>query len=147
VACGRGRNAHFLAELGFEVDAIDVDQAAVDELRRTGGAITAIAADVTLTRFPREPYDVIVNVNFLARSILSRLSAALAADGLLVFETFTRDHVDVLGQRMNRSYLLEPNELLRAFADLRVLHYREAVLDGERPRAVAGLVARNAAAV
>ncbi len=26
--------------------------------------------------------------------------------GLLVFETFTREHVDVLGRRMNSAYLL-----------------------------------------
>ncbi len=49
---------------------------------------------------------------FLERSILRRLGEALAPGGLLVFETFTREHVDVLGRRMNSAYLLEPNELL-----------------------------------
>ena len=43
---------------------------------------------------------------FLERSILQRLGEALALGGLLVFETFTREHVDVLGRRMNSAYLL-----------------------------------------
>lgn len=105
-----------------------------------------MCADVTTTAPPDPPYEVVVNMNFLERSLFGTLSDALAPGGLLVFETFTRDHVDVLGRRMPAAYLLEPNELLRAFGDLRVLRYREAVVDGEPARAVASLVARRCAA-
>ncbi len=147
VACGAGRNAFFLAGLGFDVDAIDSDAAAIATVRRASPAVNAVVADVTSAEFPRAPYAVVVNLNFLERSILSRLADALAPGGLLVFETFARAHVDVLGRRMNSAYLLEPRELLGAFPGLRVLRYREGVLDEEPPRGVASLVARNDAAV
>jgi hypothetical protein len=60
----------------------------------------------------------------------------------VLYETFTRDHVEVVGGRMPERFLLEHNELLGAFDSLRVLHYREAVIGTERRRAVASLVAR-----
>ncbi len=147
VACGAGRNALLLDELGFQVDAVDVDQSALQELERKtiarGGRIHAVHADVTTVELAGAAYQVVVNFNFLERSIFSRLSDALAPDGLLIFETFTRDHVEILGNRMNPAYLLEPNELLHAFRGLRVLHYRETVVNDESSPAVASLVARK----
>jgi SAM-dependent methyltransferase len=131
------------------VDAVDIDPAAVAAVRadaRGDGRVRAVEADVTATGFPRPPYQVIVNVNFLERSLFPRFGRALAPGGLLLFETFTRDHVDVLGRRMNRDYLLEANELVRAFGDLRILRYRDGVVPGDPPRAVAGVVARRPSA-
>lgn len=150
VACGTGRNALLLAELGVDVDAIDIAEAALQELRSAsadrGLPVRAIHADVTAIELAAGTYDVIVNVNFLQRSLFPRLSDALSPGGLLIVETFTRDHVAVLGRRMNPAYLLEPNELLRAFAGLRILHYRETILDEILPRAVASLVAQRSRA-
>jgi len=148
LACGRGRNALFLAELGFEVDAVDIDPEALAELRRDAEArsltLTTVQADLTAAPLPRPPYEVILDVNYLERTLFATMADALAPGGLLVFETFLREHVEVLGRRMNECYLLEPNELLRAFAGLRVLRYREAILAEDPPRAVASLVARRA---
>jgi hypothetical protein len=107
--------------------------------------VEGIVADVTTTAFRRPPYQVIVNTNFLERSIFPRLVEALAPGGLLVFETFTRDHVDVAGRRMNPAYLLERGELACAFADLDIVRRREEILDEERPRAVASIMARRPA--
>jgi hypothetical protein len=91
--------------------------------------------------FPRPPYNVICCFYFLQRALLGRIAGALAPGGLVLCETFTRDHVEV-GGRIPERFLLEHNELLRAFDGLRVLHYREAVVGTERRRAVASLVAR-----
>jgi len=147
VACGRGRNSVLLAELGFEVDAVDVDPDAVAEVRRIaedrGLRIDAIEADVTLAPLPRPPYEVVIDFNYLERGIFGRVAEALAPGGLLVFETFIREHVEVLGRRMNERYLLGPNELLHAFPGLRVLRYREGIVPGPPPRAVASLVGRK----
>lgn len=148
IASGRGRNAIYLAELGFEVDAVDIDPEALHYLRRLaddrGLPVRAIEADLTRASLPGGRYDVVIDFNYLDRALFRATAELLAPGGLLVFETFTREHVDVVGQRMNERYVLEPNELLRAFADLRVLHYREAILGGKSPRAVASLVARKA---
>jgi tellurite methyltransferase len=150
VACGRGREALYLAESGFEVDAVDVSDVAVDAVdeaaRERGLAVHATRVDLLAdpAPFPRPPYDVVVGFYFLQRSLLGLIADTLASGGLLFYETFTRDHVDVLGRDMNERFLLDHNELLRAFSALRVLDYREAVIGGERSRAVASIVARKA---
>jgi len=136
VACGRGRNALELARLGFTVDAVDCDRYALAEVAdravAEGLAVQPVERDLEHEpRLPNPSYRVIVNINFLQRTLAGPLAAALAPGGLLVFATFTR----ACTRPMRPGYLLEPNELLRAFDDLTVLHYREGPL--------AGLVARR----
>ena len=149
VACGLGREAAYLAQLGFVVDAVDVSDVAIAEVR---GRADERALDIQATRmelpdagagFPRPPYDVVCCFYFLQRALLKPLAGALAPGGLLLYETFTRDHVEVLGGQMPERFLLDHNELLRAFDGLRILRYREAVIGAERPRAVASIVARG----
>lgn len=135
-----------LAGLGFAVDALDVSDVAVEMTRRSAAAcgveVDARRVDLTDAGFPAAPYDVIVDTYYLERSLFAGMRAALAPGGLLVFETYTRDHVEVLGRAMSERRLLAPGELLRAFAGLWVLRYREAIVGDEHPRAVASLVAR-----
>ncbi len=150
VACGRGREALWLAERGFVVDAVDVSDVAVDGVtdaaRERALPVQASRVDLVETPgpFPREPYDLVVSFYFLERSLFPRMAAALAPGGLLVVETFTRDHAEVLGRDMPARFLLDHNELLTAFSGLRVLRYREAIIDGNgHARAVASIVARR----
>jgi tellurite methyltransferase len=135
LACGRGRNALELARMGFAVDAVDISDVAVEAVRAAaaeqGLPVTAHRADLSGEPFPRPPYDVIVDVNYLERSLFEAIPLALAPGGLLVFETFTREHAGIRAE-----FGLAVNEPLRAFRGLRVLHYREV---GGR----AGLVARR----
>ena len=147
IACGMGRNALFLADLGFEVDAIDISDVAVEATRRRaaerGAPVRAVRADVGTGAFPAPPYAVIVNLNFLERALFGPIEQALAPGGLLVFETFGRDQRDVPGSSPAPRLTLAPNELLRAFAGLRALHYRDTVVHEGRTRAVVSLVARR----
>ncbi len=147
IACGMGRNALFLAGLGFHVDAVDVSDVAVEATRARAAerdaAVRALRADVRADPFPEPPYEVIVNLNFLERALFGPIAQALAPGGLLVFETFGRDQRDVPGSSLDERLTLAPNELLRAFAGLRVLHYRDTVLREGRMRAVVSLVARR----
>jgi tellurite methyltransferase len=129
VACGRGRNALYLARMGFEVDAVDVSDVAIvhlrDRAREEGLPVSAWVADLSTEPLPEGPYEVVVNTFFLERSILAALRGALAPGGLLVFATF-------VGGRFS----LRPGELGSAFADLEVLDHREGPpLPGDRPRA------------
>lgn len=150
VACGAGREAVYLAELGLAVDAVDVSDVATERVReRAGeGALEIEARRMDLsdpeTAFPHPSYDVICCFYFLKRPLLARLAAALAPGGLLFYETFNRDNADVVGGQIPAAVLLDHNELLRAFADLRVLRYREEIIGvADRRRAVASLVARR----
>jgi SAM-dependent methyltransferase len=152
VACGDGRNALYLAQLGYMVDAIDVSDVAIAALRRTieerGLTMTITVGVVDLERepLPAGPYDVIVMTNFLQRDLFEPLQDALGPGGLLVFETLARCHVDELGHSFNPAYLVEPGELPRAFGRLEVVAHHEGVAERSgRPRGVAGIVARKAA--
>jgi SAM-dependent methyltransferase len=151
VACGDGRNARALAELGFAVDAVDVSDVAIARLRaaaaETGLRVDACALDLEHDAPPPDAYDVVVCMNYLQRDLFGALGAALRPGGLLLYETFSRAHVEELGRAFNPAFVLGRNELLRAFGDLHVLHYREGVAERRGgPRGVASLVARRLAA-
>jgi 2-polyprenyl-3-methyl-5-hydroxy-6-metoxy-1,4-benzoquinol methylase len=148
VACGDGRNARWLAELGFAVVAVDVSDVAVGALRSAaaerGLRVDAHAVDLEHDALPGGPYDVVVCMNYLQRELFAALEGVLAPGGLLLYETFAQAHVAELGRRFNPAYVLEPNELLRAFAALHVRHYREGVAErGGEPRGVASIVAQR----
>ena len=148
VACGDGRNALCLAQLGYEVDAIDVSDVAIDALRAAvqerALPIAPRVVDLEREPLPAGPYDAIVVFNFLQRELFGALQDALAAGGLLLYETLARAHVDELGHSFNPAYLLEPGELLRAFPGLEVVEHREGVVgQAGAQRGVASVVARR----
>jgi tellurite methyltransferase len=150
VACGDGRNAVYLARLGFAVDACDVSDVAIDGLRaaasEAGLAITATRMDLAQEPLPAGRYDVVVQINYLQRELFGSLVGALAPGGILVAETFTRAHVERVGGRLDERFLLSPGELLTACAALRLLRYREGIIGSpERRKAVASLVSQQPA--
>jgi tellurite methyltransferase len=148
VACGDGRNAGYLAQLGFAVDAVDVSDVAIEALRAAavarGLSVHAVLLDLEQAGLPGADYDVIVQINYLQRDLFGGLARALAPGGLLILETFTQADLDTLGNHVESRFLLQAGELPAAFPELEVIHHREAVVQhGGRTRAVAGLVARR----
>lgn len=152
LACGNGRNAFFLAELGYTVDAVDISEVAIEwvdaKSRDHRLAVEALQLNLETDPFPKGDYQVILNLNYLERSIFDRIRSSLVSGGLLIFQTRSRDHVDRRGGDTTPEFALDSNELLHAFtgSDFRVLHYRESIVtegsDG-RQRALAGLVAQR----
>ncbi len=152
MACGNGRNALYLARLGFTVDALDISDVAIgwlsDRVRQEGLPVHPRCCDLTTEKLPERRYEIVLNFNYLERSLFSGLEEALKGGGLLIFESFTRDDPFVARRPINPAFTLEAGELRGAFADLAVLDYRETTLfadDPEKTRAVASLVARKRA--
>jgi len=150
LACGNGRNAFYLAQLGFTVEALDISDVAISWLEKKVHtrqfAVHPKLMDLESATLPAARYQIILNFNYLQRSLFEQISEALSPSGLLIFETMTRDHIEVLGREFNSKYVLDHNELLHAFAGLRVLHYRETIITGKpgaNKKAVASLVARK----
>ena len=116
LACGDGRNARWLAKLGFAVDAVDVSDVAIEALRRAaadrGLRVDARALDLEQDDLPAGPYDVVVCMSYLQRDLFDGLKRVLAPGGLLIYETFARAHVEELGHDFNPAYVLDRNELL-----------------------------------
>jgi len=145
VAMGSGRNAIYLARLGFEVEGVDMSPEAVntalESAEKVGVTIRAQVADLEGNYYiEKGAYDVIICFNYLQRSLISQIKDGLRQGGMVVYETFIIDQVQ-FGKPKNPDYLLRHNELLNMFRDFRCLRYREGVIKG--PRAIASIVAQK----
>ncbi|NPA66614.1 MAG: methyltransferase domain-containing protein [Epsilonproteobacteria bacterium] len=143
IACGQGRNTHFLAENGFEVDAVDLSDYALSKIKKDP-KIHIIEADLDEYNLEKNKYDLIININYLNRRFFHQIKEALKEGGVVIFETFIIAHGD-FDNPQNPEYLLRKNELLHAFIGLDIIYYEERYdinLRGEKTY-VASLVARK----
>ena len=128
VAAGKGRNAIFLAEMGFSVVGIEISTIALEEARRRAAGksleIRWHLADLEQIELPTAAYNLIVNFNYLQRSLVHQIRRALKPQGHVIFETYLIDQ-QAIGHPKNPAYLLNHNELLDHFRSFRVLCYRE----------------------
>jgi tellurite methyltransferase len=150
IAMGTGRNALYLASLGFQVTGVDLSAVAVEKCRqkaeRLGLSIEALVADLEHYPLPTGECDLIVNFYYLQRSLAPQIVAALRSSGVLVFETFTIDQLQFGWGPKSPENLLRPGELREMFAGVETLLYHEGVIQGDRgPKAVARLIARKRA--
>jgi len=154
VACGTGRNAIYLARRGWQVDAVDVSEVALDDLAETATTdslpITCVQMDLeVLSRraadlFTADRYDLAVMVRYTNLPLIDTLKSALKAGGFLVVEEHLATQADVVGPR-NPQFRVAPGALRVAAAGLEIIAYLEGTLndpDG-RPAALAQLVARK----
>src|SRR2546422_10660710 len=116
LASGSGRHARFFAARGHRVVAVDRDAAALATLA-ADTRIETRALDLETGPWPlgRERFDAIVVANYLHRPLFSHLLAALADDGVLLYETFARGN-EAYGRPANPDFLLLPDELLQVAA-------------------------------
>lgn len=123
LACGSGRHLRWLAARGFRVTGVDRDAAVLEPLRTLG---EIVVADLENAAWPLggRHFDGIVVTNYLWRPLLPRIAGALAPDGVLLYETFARGQ-ERLGRPSNPEFLLQPAELLGAFAGLRIVAFED----------------------
>ena len=144
IACGTGRNTHYLDEMGFHVDALDLSDYALSKLRVSEN-INPIEADLDVYNLEKNQYDLIINMNYLNRRHFPQIKEALKSGGVLIFETFIVAHGN-FENPSNPEYLLRKNELLHAFIGLDIVYYEERYDKNSRDEEVyiASLVARKA---
>jgi 2-polyprenyl-3-methyl-5-hydroxy-6-metoxy-1,4-benzoquinol methylase len=123
LACGAGRNALFLANEGFCVDAVDIAEAPLKKLDalEEGGRITTYCADLDDFEPPRR-YDLIVMANFLDRKLIERMKSYLNEGGLFIVETYMA-HPDNEKKDSDASYLLRDEELKKLFDNFDIMCY------------------------
>jgi tellurite methyltransferase len=145
VAMGNGRNAVFLAKMGFAVEGVDISpdavKTALEAARDAGVAIKADVANLEGDyRIKASAYDVIICFRYLQRSLIPQIKEGLRRGGMVVYETFTVEQVR-FGKPSNPEYLLKYNELLHLFLDFRCRFYQEGIL--ETGKAMARLIAEK----
>jgi tellurite methyltransferase len=146
VAMGPGRNAVYLAGMGFEVEGIDISPEAIgdalDLAKKSGLTIRAEIVDLEGSyRIKRDTYNVIICFHYLQRSLIPQIKSGLKKGGIVVYETFIVEQAKLFGKPGNPDFLLQHNELLDMFRDFRCLRYREGVIEGRQ--AIAGIVAEK----
>ena len=164
VATGTGRNAVYLAQEGYEVDAIDQSREGLRITRERAQAegvadrLSLTRADATEYDYPESGYDLVTISFFRTLDRLNDIKDALKPGGVLFYQHHLRSPEATVGPDGAR-YRFRANELLHACLDLTVLHYeastesidrdddegggRDGSGDDDRVSATATVVARN----
>jgi len=130
VAAGAGREAVYLAQHGYEVEARDRDE---DALRRAaalaarhGARIATVRTDLegASVRLPAGRFRLVVCFRYLHRPLFAEIEHAIAPGGHLMYETY-RLGQEKHGRPRRARFLLQPGELEAAFPTLIVEHYAE----------------------
>ncbi len=147
IACGRGRNALSIAELGYSVTSLDASSQGLkqlsDEALRRGLAIATVQQDLEQTpQLPQAAFDVVLQFFYLQRSLFNALRDAVRPGGVVVARTFSRAG-NFSGGPGNPDYVLEVGELLTLFKGWEILLHEEGIDEAERGGGLAGIVARK----
>jgi SAM-dependent methyltransferase len=133
VAMGQGRNALYLAKLGWDVTGFDVSEVALEQAQALAGVqgarIRTLNASSEAFDYGREQWDLIVMSYAYApiedAAYVRRLHDALKPGGRLVFEHYVRTFV----RRVPGAPLA--GELPRLFAGWRIERYEEIEARGD----------------
>jgi 2-polyprenyl-3-methyl-5-hydroxy-6-metoxy-1,4-benzoquinol methylase len=135
LAAGEGRNAVWLAQQGYDVTAIDVSpiglEKAVALAEQRGVRIETEVGDLQGDYdMGIEQYDLITNFYYHDTAMIPAVMRALRPGGAFVLQNFSIDQLETnqFGPR-NPDFLVKPNELLEYFADYRVLHYEDRIVE------------------
>jgi SAM-dependent methyltransferase len=134
VACGSGRHLRFGRAHGLSAVGIDRNLTGVADLagqERVELIEADLEADGTLP-FAGRTFGLVVVTNYLWRPILPDIVSAVAADGLLIYETYAAGH-ERYGRPSSPEFLLQPGELLAAVSGrLTPFAYEHIALDQQR---------------
>jgi SAM-dependent methyltransferase len=145
VACGKGRHSRFFAARGHPVEAVDRDPGPLAELAAIPGVATrCVDLEGGAWPYAGERFAGIVVANYLHRPLFPHLLAALAAEGVLIYETFAAGN-ERYGRPSNPDFLLKPGELLDVVrGHLRVLAYEDLFVSDPKPAMVQRIIAVSA---
>lgn len=115
IAAGKGRHMRLALELGLMATGVDRDVSGLVDLAGKPG-VEIVEADLesgASPPFAGRRFEAVVVTNYLWRPILPAIVEAVAADGILLYETFAVGH-ERHGRPSNPDFLLRPNELIDA---------------------------------
>lgn len=125
VACGSGRHAAYLAQLGHRVTGIDRNTEALSQLP---SHVTPVAADIENGAWPLagQQFDAVIVTHYLWRALWPQLLASVREGGILLYETFAQGN-EAYGKPSRPDFLLAPGELLQVCAGWHVIAYEHGL--------------------
>lgn len=148
LACGAGRNAIFLAQAGYDVDAVDISPVGLERARQNaaeaGVEVNWIEHDLDETYAFDTDYDLILVMWFVDLGLIGRLCNCLAPGGYLLSQQHLVSDEPVIGPQ-GSDFRVAPGALREAAGGLEILLYEEAVetVEDDERLASARLVARR----
>lgn len=133
LACGVGRDAVYLASLGWRVTAVDVLPDALDRARELARRYAAAIEPIKWRQVDLErealafesAFDLVVGFRYLHRPLFGHLTNWLRPGGHVVYETFTTLHRERHGRPAADAHVLNPGELPRLLAGFDIRHHSE----------------------
>lgn len=135
VASGYGRNAFYLASLGYSVTALDRDKEALRAIQhqiQDSRASHMVVQHQDLENgspnsldLGTELYEGLIVFFYLYRPLFPSFLRALKPGGVLIFETFLIDNHRINNHPRRKEFCLEHNELVQLAKGLRIVHYEE----------------------
>jgi SAM-dependent methyltransferase len=132
IAGGTGRNALWLAKLGWDVTIIDVSDVALiiaaDHATEVGLSLATVLSDLCTSPLPHGPWRLVMLFHYLDRELFPQIESVLEPGGLLIGSLATVTNLE-RNERPPRPYLIEDGELPSLLDDLEVLRYEEGWRD------------------
>jgi tellurite methyltransferase len=152
-ACGEGRNALYLASIGFQVSAFDISQAGIAKLRTAAAekilSIDSSVCDMKEYRFPHL-FDLIIctgSLHFLKREqwqrFIKRMKESTAPGGIHIIGIFTDtlpEPEDLKGLMIG---LFKEGELANQYKEWEILERREYQFKDNHPGSISHEHAAN----
>ena len=131
LACGRGRNTLHLATLGFDVDAIDVSDIAIQQATHRANRMDLhvrwVVHDLEQGIPLRGPYDLIMMIRYVDNTLLSKAIKLLAPRGKILVEEHLVSDEEVTGPTDSRFRVL-PGSVQQILCDLDIEREFEGVI-------------------
>ena len=132
LACGAGRNSHFLATQGFRMDAVDISEQGLQRAAKNKLAdalpINWVCQDLensSAENFSR--YHLILMMRYVNIPLLRAVTKNLVAGGLIICEEHLKTDEAVIGPK-NPNFRVAPGALKDALSELNILHYSESII-------------------
>ena len=125
LACGKGRNSLYLANCGYDVLAVDINEEFLKCF--SNNKIKKLKKDIEkIDNWPLNKigFEIIVVTNFLNRSIFPSIIDSINPNGYLIYETFSVGQ-EKIGKPCNKNYILENKELIALCNNLLTIKYEE----------------------
>ncbi len=128
LGCGEGQNLVWLAGRGLTGTGVDISAVGLRKAKALADVMEVelelVEADLDRWEPGDRQWDVVLCSHLMIRDLVPRMRRALAPGGLVLMELLME------GAPIDRRTCVEPNEALRWFLDLRIVHYRETVREG-----------------
>jgi SAM-dependent methyltransferase len=143
LACGGGRHTRYLLEQGFFVMALDINLDGISDILEHPN-LAVLEADLENGYWPlgNAQFDGIIVTNYLHRPLFPHIMAALAPNGVLIYETFMIGN-EAYGRPANPDFLLAENELQDVCQGLDIQAFEQGYEDQPKPAMKQKIVAVN----